>query len=116
MAVQHAVHIWNHVPNPETGGTCLEQSKLHNIRVFGCPVYVLDKSIADGKKICMYLGKSNSHASNVPLVLNPATGSITPQFHVAFDDWFATTVNTTVHDLPDFNSPDWTNLFGQSEF
>jgi hypothetical protein len=132
MAVQHAVHIWNHVPNPETGlcpsdlftRTRFEQSKLHDIHVFGCPVYVLDKSIADGKKIprwnprsqrCMYLGKSNSHASNVPLVLNPATGSITPQFHVVFDDWFAT-VNTTVEDLPDFNSPDWTNLFGESEF
>jgi hypothetical protein len=132
MAVQHAVHIWNHVPNPETGlcpsdlftRTRFEQAKLHDIHVFGCPVYVLDKSIADGKKIprwkprshrCMYLGKSSSHTSNVPLVLNPATGSITPQFHVVFDDWFAT-VNTVIDDLPDFNSPDWTNLFGESEF
>jgi len=63
----------------------------------------------------MYLGKSKSHESNVLLVLNPATGSIILQFHVVFDDWFAT-VNTTVDDLPDFNSPDWTNLFGESEF
>ena len=86
MAVQYAVHIWNHVPNPETGlcpsdlftQTRFEQSKLHDIHVFGCPVYVLDKSIAGGKKIprwnsryqrCMYVGKSNSHASNVPLSL-----------------------------------------------
>lgn len=64
---------------------------------------------------CMYLGRSSSHASNVPLVLNFATGSITPQFHVVFDDWFAT-VNTSVDELPDFSSKEWTHLFGDTEF
>ena len=132
MAVNHAVYIWNHVPDPSTGlcpadlftKTKFEQSKLHDIHVFGCPVYVLDKAIADGKKIprwkprsrrCMYLGRSASHASTVPILLNPDTGTITPQFHVVFDDWFAT-VNSPVDDLPDFNSDDWRKMFGDSTY
>ena len=36
------------------------------------------------------MGLSPDHASTVPLVLNLDTGAITPQFHVAFDDWFTT--------------------------
>ena len=39
---------------------------------------------------CMYVGKSPAHASTVPLVLNPNTGTITPRFHAVFDDWFQT--------------------------
>ena len=132
MAVNHAVYLWNHVPDPATGlcsadlftKTRFEQSKLLDVHVFGCPVYVLDKTIADGKKIpkwkprsrrCMYVGRSPSHASTVPLVLNPDTGTITPQFHVVFDDWFAT-VEGTAADLPDFNSPAWQQLFGDSTY
>mgnify|MGYP000857262147 FL=1 len=132
MAVNHAVYLWNHVPDPTTGlcsadlftKTRFEQSKLLDVHVFGCPVYVLDKTIADGKKIpkwkprsrrCMYVGRSPSHASTVPLVLNPATGTITPQFHVVFDDWFATVEGST-EDLPDFNSPAWQQLFGDSTY
>ena len=33
---------------------------------------------------------SHLHSSDVPLVLNLKTGSITPQFHVVFDDYFST--------------------------
>jgi hypothetical protein len=38
----------------------------------------------------MFLGLSQQHASEVPLVLNLGTGSITNQFHVAFYDLFTT--------------------------
>jgi hypothetical protein len=38
----------------------------------------------------MFLGLSQKHASEVPLVLNLGTGSITTQFHVVFDDIFTT--------------------------
>ena len=57
------------------------------------------------------------HASSVPILLNPETGTITPQFHVIFDDWFAT-VNSNVEDLPDFNSDDrcWMKMFGDSAY
>ncbi len=72
--------------------------------VFGCPVYVLDASFQDGKKVPMwnpwaclglFLGFSNLHSSQVPLVLNIATGYISPQFHVIFEDKFE-----TVYSLP----------------
>ena len=63
----------------------------------------------------MYLGLSARHASSVPLVLNPETGSITPQFHVVFDDWFAI-VASNVKDLPNFNSYEWVQLFGDSTY
>ena len=59
------------------------------------------------------MGQSKQHASTVPLVLNPDTGSITPQFHVVFDDWFAT-VATNVDALPDFESDEWKRMFGDS--
>jgi hypothetical protein len=36
------------------------------------------------------MGFSSLHSSDVPLVLNLQTGSITPQYHVVFDDLFST--------------------------
>ena len=101
-----------------------EQRKYHDLHVWGCPVYVLEKAIADGKKLprwkprstrCVNMGLSKKHASTVPLVLNPQTGYITPQYHVVFDDWFAT-VATNVDALPDLNTTHWARLFGDSRF
>ena len=132
FAVLHAVYIWNHCPNPHTGISPSDlftksrwpHSRFHDLHVWGCPVYVLDKTIADGKKIpkwkprssrSMYLGRSLKHASTVPLVLNLETGAITPQFHVVFDDWFAT-VSSTIGSLPDFSSDAWMKLFGDSAY
>ena len=132
FAVLHAVYIWNHCPNPHTGISPSDlftksrwpHSRFHDLHVWGCPVYVLDKTIADGKKIPkwkprssrgMYLGRSLKHASTVPLVLNLDTGAITPQFHVVFDDWFAT-VSSTIGSLPDFTSDAWMKLFGDSAY
>ena len=59
------------------------------------------------------MGLSPKHASTVPLVLNVQSGYITPQFHVVFDDWFST-IATAINQLPDFNSPLWAQLFGNS--
>ena len=132
MTVQHAVFLWNHMPDPTTGlsphdiftKTHWNQAKFHDIHVWGCPVYVLDKKIADGNKIprwkprshrCVYLGSAPSYASSVPLVLNPTTGAITPQFHVVFDDYFHT-VNSDPANLPDYNSDEWFKMFGDSTY
>ena len=62
-----------------------------------------------------YMGISSKHASSVPLVLNPSTGTMTPQYHVVFDDWFAT-VSSTADQLPDFNSDEWAKMFGNSAY
>ena len=128
MAVNHAVYLYNHLPNPRTGLAPIdiftrsrwEQRKLHDLHVWGCPTYQLDKSLADKKKIprwqprskrTVHVGLSDRHVSTTPLVLNPDTGTITAQFHVVFDDWFAT-VSSDDGNMPDFNSPEWSNLFG----
>ncbi|KAI2488975.1 hypothetical protein MHU86_25627 [Fragilaria crotonensis] len=127
LAVNHVVFLVNHVPNLRTGlcpadlftKTRWEQRKLNNLHVWGCPVYVLDKMISDGKKLPRWtprstrtinMGFSPKHAITVPIVLNPQTGYITPQFHVVFDDWFAT-VPASVDDLPNFNADSWKRMF-----
>jgi|AntRauTorckE5430_2_1112549.scaffolds.fasta_scaffold04696_1 hypothetical protein len=132
MAVTQACFIWNHMPDLSTGLSPTDiftkirwpTSKFHDTHVWGCPVYVLDKRIADGKKIPKWkprshrsvnLGVAPSYASSIPLCLNPETGSITPQFHVVFDDWFATIASDPA-DMPDFNSEEWQKLFGDSSF
>jgi hypothetical protein len=72
---------------------------LQRSHVFGCPVFVLDPKLQDAKKLpkwsmrsCrgVYLGVSKHHSSTVHMVLNPATGAISPQYHVVFDDPFST--------------------------
>jgi hypothetical protein len=83
-----------------------EQHQFHDFHVWDCSVYVLDKTIADGKKIPHWKPHSTSgifmgfspdqHASTVPLVLNPESRAVTPQFNVVFDDWFAT-IGTSIN-------------------
>ncbi|KAL7574137.1 hypothetical protein ACA910_014820 [Epithemia clementina (nom. ined.)] len=131
-AVLHAVWLFNHVPSLSTRistqdiftHTHFPQCTFHDLHVWGCPTYVLHKTISDGIKLprwqpcsdrCMFAGLSPTHATNVPLVLNLQTGAITPQFHVVFDDWFAT-VTASVDNLPDFQSPEWAHMFGDSTF
>ena len=48
-------------------------------------------------------------------MLNPNTGTITPQFHCVFDDWFST-VTSDVSALPDFASANWYNMFRDSHY
>ena len=61
------------------------------------------------------MGTSPLHSSSVPLVLNPSTHAIKPQFHVVFIDWFGS-VAVSPDDLPNFNSDAWTKMFGDSSF
>jgi hypothetical protein len=132
LAVQHAVFLHNLLPNPSNGLSpyeCFTKTKIptrryQDLHPWGCPTYVLDSKIADGKKIPrwmprskrqVFVGFSPLHASSIPLVLNLETGAITPQFHVMFDDAFSS-VSTSEDQLPDFNSAAWYKLFGDSEF
>lgn len=132
LAIQHAVFLYNHMPNESTGLSPHDlftksrwpHSRFHDIHVWGCPVYVLDKTLADGKKLpkwrarserAMYVGMSQYHASSVPLVLNLDTGRITPQYHVVFDDWFAT-IGSDPDKLPLIGSNEWQHLFGDTEY
>jgi hypothetical protein len=89
----------------------------------GCPAYVLDKKLADGRKLPrwsprsdrgVYLGRADKYASSVYSILNTVSGSITPQYHIVMDDWFAT-VSSSPDMLPDFGSDEWQKLFGDSD-
>jgi hypothetical protein len=64
--------------------------------------FVLNKKLQDGDSIAkwksrswigVYVGHSLAHAGNVPVIYNPYTTHVSPQFHVVFDDQF-TTVST----------------------
>jgi hypothetical protein len=116
MAVDHAVYLYNTLPNRHgicpadlfTGST-IPRHKLRELHVWGCPVYVLDPTLQQGKKLPrwqprsrrgVFLGYSPHHSSDVPLVLNLQTGSISPQFHVVFDDTFSTVSSLAVDSAP----------------
>jgi hypothetical protein len=60
------------------------------------------------------MGFSPSHATSIPIALYPETGYITAQFHVVFDNWFAT-VAASIEDLHNFNSTSaWAKMFCDS--
>ena len=67
---------------------------LRSEKTLGCPAYVLDPKLQDGKKIPkwsvrtrrgQYLGKSPVHARSVGLIKNLNTDFISLQFHVLYD-------------------------------
>jgi hypothetical protein len=132
LAVRHVVYLHNLLPNAETGfspsdlftRTKHPTKHLLNLHPLFCPAYALDKTIADGHKLprwkprsdrYVFVGFSEKHASTVPLLLNPRTGSIVTNYHVVFDDWFST-VSSSIDMLPDVGSDHWNKLFGDSEF
>ena len=132
LAMRHAVFLANMVPDATTGHSAFDRftqsrwpkSRLMELHVWGCPAYALEKKLADGQKLprfvarstrMIYAGPSPSHASSVPMILNPNTGAIKIVYNVVMDDWFAS-VGSRVEDLPDFNSDEWAAMFGDSQF
>ena len=120
----HAMHKWNDAVNPQLWPYAIRMAneimnitprskdgkmplslfantddlpKLDSLHPFGCPAYILENSLQQGKKIDkwanrsrvgMYLGPSPNHARTVHLILSIRTGLVSPQFHVTFDDYF----------------------------
>eukprot|EP00804_Cyclotella_cryptica_P001528 CCRYP_003749-RA/>CCRYP_003749-RA protein AED:0.13 eAED:-0.00 QI:0/0/0/1/0/0.33/3/0/1355 len=112
LAMNYAVWVYNKLPQHGAGlspeelfsGIKCSRSNLPRAHVFGCPVYVLDPRLQDGKKIPkwesrarqgIFVGFSPHHSTSVPLILNPRTQHISPQFHVIFDDAFTTVPSLT---------------------
>ncbi len=125
QAIDYATWVFNKLPNMESrispdelwSGVCRNDSVLRCTHVFGCPVYVLDAALQDGNKIPkwnpwahlgLFLGFSDLHSSQVPLVLNVESRHISPQFHVIFDDKFE-----TIHSMPSNQTLDqqWAKIF-----
>ena len=129
MAMQHAAHINNIVPNINEGLSPEEKfakalkptNRLTDLPVWGCPTYVLQPTSQDGKKLPkwqprsrrgQFVGFSPLHASNVPLIRNLKTGSISPQFHVVHDNWFETVAVDETQEEP----PEWDVLITHHRF
>ena len=107
FAVDYAVYLWNRLPKKDSGlapievfsEVTMDTSVLQRMRVFGCPCYVLDTKIQDGKKLPkwkpksrrgQFLGMSTRHSSTIGLIRNLHTGAVSPQFHVVYDELFTT--------------------------
>jgi hypothetical protein len=97
MAVNNAIHIHNNTPDKGVTpaeiftGSTVPRHRLLDLHVWGCPVYVLDTQMQQGRKLPRWqpisrrgvsLGLSLQHSSEVPLVLNLQTGSIATQYNV----------------------------------
>ena len=100
--------------------TMQESNWLRNSHTWGCPVYVLTPKLKDGQKIPkweprsnrgQFVGRSPLHASTVGLVWNLQTGSIMPQFHLVYDDYFE-----TVHSREDQEPASWNELLCFNRF
>ena len=129
MAMQHSEHLVNILPNMSDGFSPEEKFcrtfktniHLEHLPVWGCPTYVLDPTLQDGRKIPkwnsrsrrgQFVGWSPLHASNVALVRNLNTGRISPQFHVVFDNWFETVYCDEEEEEP----PVWDIIVTHSKF
>jgi len=113
MAMDHAVWMYNHLPSAGTGLSPNDmwtrsqyepvQQILGRSHVWGCPVYVLEPKLQkSGVKIpkwaprsreAVFMGFSRRHSTLVGLVLNLRTKSISPQYHVVYDDAFSTVLS-----------------------
>ena len=81
---------------------------LRKCHVWGCPTYVLEPKLQNpGVKIPKWdprsqrgdnMGFRNMHSTQVLLVLNLLTCSISPQYHAVFDDMFSTVMSGTAVD------------------
>jgi hypothetical protein len=74
----------------------LDQTDMHPVF---CPVYVLDRQMQEGtsppkwKKRTtqkVYVGHFHHYSKSVPMVWDPKTKLVSPQFHIMFDDNFDT--------------------------
>jgi hypothetical protein len=115
MSVDYAAHIYNSTPHNGVCpadifmGSTVPRRRVLDYHVWECPVYVLDPKMQSGKKLPrweprsrrgMFMGLSCQHASEVPIVRNISTGSITTQYHVVFDDLFYTVSSVDQYHAP----------------
>ena len=130
MTFDYALHHHNHMRHPSTGmlsplallqHTNTAHTHFKDMHVWGCPALVLDPSLQDGHKLpkwkpqsChgLLVGFSPCHSALVPLILNPWTGKISPQFHVVFDNWFISILSVGSKDA--FDPSTWQDLFTTS--
>ena len=118
MEMDYDVWVYNHIPDMQSGLSAIEiwsssrfepvSETLSNCHVWGCPTFVLEQKLHNpGVKIPkwdprilrgVHMGFSKMHSTQVGLVINLLTGSISPQYYVVFDDMFSTVISSTATD------------------
>ena len=128
LAVDYSLYLWNNTPKEGVGlspeelfcKTKGDGTPILHSHVWGCPTYVLDPKLQDGKSLPkwepkarrgVFMGVSSMHSSTVGLIRNRTTGFISPQFHVVYDDLFQ-----TVAAPADRDPPEWEDLYTYSRF
>ena len=113
-AMDYAVYLYNHTPTkdgpPPIEHICdayVNCKHAQRARVWGCPAYVLDPKLRDGKTIPKWKNRANmgqfvgvpkTHSSTIGLIRNLRTEYVTPQWHVAYDERFTTVPTAAVDD------------------
>ena len=102
QSVLSAIRIWSRTRFEPVS------ENLSNFHVWGCPKYVLEPKLQKpGVKIPKWdprslrgvnMGSRKMHSTQVGLVLNLLTGSISPHYHVVFDNMFSTVMISTAAD------------------
>jgi transposase InsO family protein len=116
FAVTHAAWLYNRLPNKSLGmksplevftKSKSDHRDLLRTHVWGCPAFVLEAKLQDGKKIPkfnrrarmgQFLGFSDEHSTLVGRVRNLSTNFVSPQFHVVYDDKFSSIYNALRRD------------------
>jgi hypothetical protein len=125
FAVDHAVWLWNRMPNKATKLSPMEQftrtafTNYHHLKrrqVFGCPTFVLDHCLQDGEKLPKWTRRSRrglnleyspEHSTTVSRVLNVDGGKVSPPYHCVHGDAFT---SVTAPDESSFDTSEWENL------
>ena len=105
-------------PESELYGISPQDIPTASYHTLFCPIYVLDSRLHNAgaigppkweprSRIGVCLGHSPFHAGLIALVFNPATGHVSPQFHVVFDDDFSTVPYMEKAVIP----PNWEELY-----
>ena len=109
MALMHAAWLYNRTPRMDTNCSPLEiltfkredHHDLLRTKVWGCPSFVLDPVLQDGKKlpkfsrrarVGQFMGFSDETSSLVGQIRNLQSGSITNQYHVVYDEKFQSVI------------------------
>ena len=115
MAMDYSVWVYNRTPDMQSRLSAIEiwsrssfetvSETLSNCHVLGFPTYVLEPKLqkpgvnipkwAPRSRRGVNMGFIKMHSTQVGLVLNLLTGSISPQYHVVFDDMFSTVMSST---------------------
>ena len=108
FAVQHAINVYNVTTSRSRGHAATPWEiftgsdspwQVTDFKTLFCPVYILDRRLQEGlhtgkwhsrSELGVYIGHSHQYAGVVPLVWNPRTRLVSPQFHVIFDEHFDT--------------------------